>query len=100
MIVGNGLIAEAFKARYEHDRTVVIFASGVSNSSETSEQAFLRERRLLLETLRTAEGKFVYFSTCSLTDADRQATPYAVHKLEMESLVFAYRDAWCFACPR
>lgn len=100
MIVGNGLIAEAFKARYEHDRTVVIFASGVSNSSETSEQAFLRERQLLLETLRTAEGKFVYFSTCSLTDADRRATPYAVHKLEMESLVLAYRDALVFRLPQ
>ncbi|MBT2745048.1 MULTISPECIES: NAD-dependent epimerase/dehydratase family protein [unclassified Lysobacter] len=100
MIVGNGLIAKAFQARSENDRATTIFASGVSNSSETSEQSFARERQLLLETLRAAQGKFVYFSTCSLTDADRKTTPYVVHKTEMEALVLAYGDALVLRLPQ
>jgi uncharacterized protein YbjT (DUF2867 family) len=100
MIVGHGLIAKAFKARFERDRLVTVFASGVSNSSEILEQSFLRERALLLETLRNTQGKFVYFSTCSLTDADRRATPYATHKSEMEALVLAHGNALVLRLPQ
>ena len=46
MIVGNGMMANAFAMR-KNDEKHIIFASGVSNSTETSWEAFLREERLL-----------------------------------------------------
>lgn len=100
MIVGNGLIANAFKPRFEHDQAVTIFASGVSNSSEVREDAFQRERRLLLETIDRSTGVFVYFSTCSLTDPDRQLTPYVEHKVETEKLLGTLSGSMVFRLPQ
>ncbi|AOD15866.1 hypothetical protein VB151_02390 [Xanthomonas fragariae] len=87
MIIGNGLLARSFEVDRlaKHDATV--FASGVSNSSETDPVAFEREARLLVKALDDAQGRFVYFSTCSVTDVDRAETHYVRHKLEMERLI-------------
>lgn len=86
MIIGNGLIANLFR---ENDREdVVFFASGVSNSLETKKSSFLREERLLRESMKAGEGKiFVYFSTCSIYDSSKNGSPYVNHKLRMERLV-------------
>lgn len=89
VIIGNGLLAQAFSPRYQASDDVLVFASGVSNSLETSESAFARERNLLEQALRQHRGKLLYFGSCSVVDADRQATPYASHKSRMESLVLA-----------
>lgn len=70
-----------------------VFASGVSNSSETDPAAFEREARLLVKALDEARGRFVYFSTCSVTDPDRAETHYVRHKLRMERLI-AERDEY------
>src|SRR5690606_10434611 len=87
MIVGNGLIASAFQSSpLKDDPNIVVFASGVSNSRETSKDEFLRERQLLLETIN--QGKLIlYFSTCSVYDPSQKDAPYITHKLEMEDLV-------------
>ena len=86
MIIGNGLIAKAFDQYFSDDSEVVIFASGVSNSKENQEEAFLREENLLKNALDA--NKFVtYFSTCSIDDPELFNTPYVVHKKKMESLV-------------
>jgi len=100
MIVGNGLIAQAFKSRFEHDQAVTIFASGVSNSSEVRPDEFQRERRILLEAIDRSSGVFVYFSTCSLTDPDRQSTPYVEHKIETERLLESVSDSIVFRLPQ
>jgi nucleoside-diphosphate-sugar epimerase len=100
VIIGNGLIAKAFKSKFEHEQAVTIFASGVSNSSEVRESAFQRERRLLLETIDKSTGVFVYFSTCSLTDPDRQSTPYVEHKAEAEKLLEEISDSMVFRLPQ
>lgn len=88
MVIGNGLIANAFKS-FEFDEEIIIFASGVSNSSETLDSNFLREKLLLDECLKKYKPnqKFIYFSTCSILDKDLQRTKYVLHKLEMESRV-------------
>ena len=39
MVIGNGMIANAFK-QYENDDEVIIFASGVSNSKENNDSEF------------------------------------------------------------
>nr|WP_315387650.1 NAD-dependent epimerase/dehydratase family protein [uncultured Stenotrophomonas sp.] len=66
-----------------------MFASGVSNSQESDPVQFQREADMLAEALQRCTGRFVYFSTCSVTDEDRATTPYAVHKRRMEALIQA-----------
>jgi len=87
MIIGNGMIAKAFK-KYENSLRTVIFASGVSNSKETDEKNFNRERELLNNTLnRNSDKLFVYFSTCSIEDSSQQNSKYIIHKKKMEELI-------------
>ncbi len=86
MIIGNGLIGNAFLPFDRED--VVFFASGVSNSLETDEKQFLREENLIRETLDEHVGKlFVYFSTCSIYDSSKNSSSYVNHKLNMEHII-------------
>jgi nucleoside-diphosphate-sugar epimerase len=99
MIVGNGLLAEAFcKKRIAHSK-LIIFASGVSNSKETNTVAFEREKQLMLSTF-DEDKTFIYFSTCSIEDSVVRETPYVRHKIEMESIVRTQRKYWIFRLPQ
>lgn len=87
MIVGNGMLAKKFIS-YDLDVNIIIFASGVSNSNEILEEAFEREKKLLLNTLNTlGDKKIIYFSTCSVYDTYFKKSKYTEHKLEMEYLI-------------
>jgi len=87
LIVGNGLIANAFEKLRERE-DVFLFASGVSNSLETDQDAFLREQNLLTESLKKHSNKlFIYFGTCSVYDPSAVTSPYVQHKLKMERIV-------------
>ncbi len=86
MIIGNGLLARAFVPFFGEDATLIIFASGVSNSSEKNPAQFAREERMLREACASGR-KIVYFSTCSVHDPELAASPYVMHKLAMEQLV-------------
>lgn len=87
MVIGTGMIANAFKAYKENDK-YVIFASGVSNSSTINELGFDREAKLLRDTIQNnQEKKLVYFSTCSIYDDVMSTSPYVIHKLKMEELI-------------
>ncbi len=90
MIIGHGMIAEAF-GLYDIGEDIVIFASGVSNSLETDFALYKREAELL-KKVRNAypEKLLVYFSTCSISDPDRAATPYVFHKIETEAKLMAW----------
>lgn len=86
MIIGKGLIASLFVNNDKDD--VVFFASGVSNSSETREQEFLREQNLIKKTLEENPNQlFIYFSTCSIYDSSKYNSPYVLHKLHMEEII-------------
>lgn len=86
MIIGKGLIASQFSEF--NDDNVIIFASGVSNSSETDLNQFIREEKLVKDTLANSQGKlFIYFSTCSIYDSSKYNSPYVLHKLHMEDLI-------------
>jgi nucleoside-diphosphate-sugar epimerase len=86
MVIGNGLIAKAFDSYSEKDN-VIIFASGVSNSSISRESnEFAREEKLLRKHLEYKDKKFIYFSTCSISD-NSIITPYINHKMMMEDLI-------------
>jgi nucleoside-diphosphate-sugar epimerase len=90
MIIGNGLLAQAFAPHYAERDDVVVFASGVSNSRETAPAAFARERHLLeqaLERARAREQLLVYFSSCSIADPELTTAPYVLHKHAQEKLI-------------
>lgn len=87
MVVGNGMIANTFKS-YKDDSNVIIFASGVSNSKETSGENYQREFELLQRTVEKYTNKtLVYFSTCSIEDKDLASSPYVVHKKTIEKFI-------------
>lgn len=87
MVIGNGLLAKTFDA-YKTNNRFLVFASGVSDSTNTDKNAFDREKQLLIKCLVDhSEKVFVYFSTCSIYDAVLSKSPYVLHKLKMENLV-------------
>jgi nucleoside-diphosphate-sugar epimerase len=89
MIVGSGLLAQAFLGDYAEAPDVWIYAAGVSNSACTDPTEFARERARLekaLEESRDSEA-FVYFSTCSIDDASAANSQYVRHKVAMEARV-------------
>jgi len=79
-IEGHGDIASVLTEKDRTDR--IYFASGVSNSQETRESEFQREKDLLLQQDRTK--RLVYFGSLSIFYNDNR---YARHKREMEGLV-------------
>lgn len=86
MIIGRGLIANLF-TEVDLDE-VVFFASGVSNSSETRKEEFLREQNLVEQTLvNNPEKLFIYFSTCSIYDSSKYNSLYVLHKLHIEEII-------------
>jgi len=88
MIIGSGLLANAFY-EYKDIDNILIFASGVSNSKEILEEEFLREEQLLnLYLEKYGDSKhFVYFSTCSIFDTYFERSAYTKHKLNMEKII-------------
>ena len=77
-VVGNGDIASVLPDR--EDR--LYFVSGVSNSTETRKEAFLREVHLLKE--QSNKRHIVYFSSLATFEKD---SPYYQHKRGMEQLI-------------
>ncbi|OGS93135.1 MAG: NAD-dependent dehydratase [Gallionellales bacterium RBG_16_56_9] len=92
MLIGSGLLAQAFAPAFSHREDVCIYAAGVSNSSCADAHEFARERQRLAEALQQARhvDAFVYFGTCSVADPEARNTPYVRHKLAMEQLVSAH----------
>lgn len=85
MIIGRGLLAQAFEKLYLKSHDVLIFASGVSNSMCIDPLAFDREKKLIQDTLsRFPNTLFVYFSTTSIFDPDLQSSSYVLHKKSIE----------------
>jgi len=83
-IIGSGLLANGFLARYTAlPADVIVFASGVSNSQESSDENFQRERKML--SLLPFDVKLVYFSTCSIESSEKKNTPYVLHKCSIEN---------------
>jgi len=87
MIIGNGLVARAFET-YRDDKQVLIFASGVSDSKNSTDDGFRREARLLTQAIHeNRDKKLVYFGTTSVNDPDLIGSAYVQHKLAMEQLI-------------
>jgi hypothetical protein len=80
MIVGNGLISNAFKG-YENDDSIIIFASGVSDSTCNDKEKFERELNLIRKFV-LCKQKFIYFGTSNIGE-----TEYFHHKEKMEKFI-------------
>lgn len=85
MIVGNGLIANSVKGKFD-DENFIVFASGVSNSKEQNDNQYDRELFLLKQViLDNPNKKLIYFSSCSVES--NKNTKYHEHKLRVESFI-------------
>ncbi len=88
MVIGNGLMAQAFQ-RYKNNDGVLIFSSGVSSSKLCTIYDCAREESLLRKTLDECDSKilFVYFSSCSIVSSNLTDDIYHTHKKKMESII-------------
>lgn len=85
MIIGNGLIGEAFKKDEKRYENYVVFASGVSNSSENSLDNFKREKDLVIKIISENPNlTFIYFSSVLVGIIDND---YYNHKLDIENTI-------------
>ena len=80
MIVGRGDIASILNDR----EGAIFFASGVSNSTETTQSEYWREMQLLDKQDKTK--CLFYFSTIALDDINKN-NEYHTHKRRMELLI-------------
>jgi nucleoside-diphosphate-sugar epimerase len=88
MIVGNGIIAKALcQINPKLRKEFLFFASGVSNSQESSLYQFQREKNLLHESLNVQKRTIVYFSTLSVFNITDKNSNYVEHKKNMEKLI-------------
>lgn len=86
MVIGSGLIASAFINDYGDDPNFIVFAAGVSNSTETNPKEFEREEKLLIKTISENKGKHIlYFS--SFIDNDVRKRKYVEHKRNIENII-------------
>lgn len=81
-IIGDGDLAQTLKEVDRED--IIFFASGVSNSLETRDSEFSREKDLLFTFADEKEKRIVYFSTLSIFYKN---SPYTKHKKRMERYV-------------
>lgn len=87
MVIGGGLIANKFM-EYNQSDSVLIFASGVSNSRETNPAEYESEILLLTESIRDNPDKlFIYFSTTSIYDEELNSSHYVQHKIKVENII-------------
>lgn len=102
-VIGSGLLARAFLNINYKLKDVVIFASGVSNSSCKIITEFERESLLLDSVIKShaANKTLIYFSTCSIYDSTQNnSSLYIKHKLLMESRVKEHSKFIIFRLPQ
>ena len=98
MVIGNGMMATAFK-ELKNDDTVIIFASGVSNSKEKDPEAYQKELAML-DNLKHSPTTLVYFSTCSVFDDSLSDSLYVKHKKDTEKFIEAnFKNYWIIRLP-
>jgi hypothetical protein len=83
MVIGTGMIAKIFN-EFNNSDDVIIFASGVSDSTCEDKLQFKREFDLIDKINKSNPNKlFIYFSSINLTEN----TAYYKHKKKMESTI-------------
>jgi len=84
MVIGDGLIANSLMSVFKDDDKFVVFAAGVSDSTETNSKNFKKEKAILNDILIKNKDKIlIYFSTVSLFDLEN-ISDYILHKTDIE----------------
>lgn len=84
MIIGNGMLAKSLKKI--NDEKFIYFCSGVSNSKETNELEYEREKKLLIDYYY--EDKcLIYFSSYFVGIDNYLEQRYYRHKFEIENQI-------------
>jgi hypothetical protein len=90
MIVGKGLISSGFQSSKNDYTNYIIFASGVSNSKETNDSEYNREKELILKTINeNKQLKIIYFSSVLVETTKNK---YYQNKLDIENLIKTNSD--------
>jgi nucleoside-diphosphate-sugar epimerase len=90
MIVGKGLIASGFNLSKTDYTNYIIFASGVSNSKETNDSEYNREKELLLKIINeNKQLKIIYFSSVLV---NKTKNKYYQNKLDIENIIKSNSD--------
>lgn len=98
MVIGNGMMAKAFD-EFVNDDSIIVFASGVSNSKETDLTAYQKEFSMLFN-LKGTSATLIYFSSCSIFDSSLESSLYIDHKKMMENYIESnFKSYWIFRLP-
>lgn len=93
MIIGNGNIATAIKDSGINHEQLLIIAAGVSDSTTTNKQHFMREKEMIQKALKQNKSfKVVYFNTYS----KKKNSVYIKHKCEMMNLISNHTSKYLF----
>ncbi len=92
------MIAQAFKRCPIPDKTITIFASGVSNSSCIDPSQYERESLLLQSELKESR-LLLYFSSYAIADPGLINRPYFQHKAEIERVLLRSQKAVILRLP-
>jgi nucleoside-diphosphate-sugar epimerase len=100
MIIGSGFIANSFRKSNFNAKNYIIFASGVSNSTEDKNKNFEREVKLVKKYSKLKKI-FIYFSTISIYDNYRGQSLYVKHKLRIEKIIKkSFKNFYIFRLPQ
>ncbi|MGQ0800753.1 MAG: NAD-dependent epimerase/dehydratase family protein [Pseudomarimonas sp.] len=99
-MIGNGMLAQALRDVFEPDPTMLVLASGVSNSAEVADAAFARESAMLDGALAERTGRLIYLSSCALANPSDMDNPYLAHKRRMEERVRSESETLVLRLPQ
>ena len=100
MVIGNGLIANAFRHYLNNDK-IIFFASGVSNSISEDENNYRKELDLLESVLskRKENQILIYFSSFNIFDPTLSLNRYVIHKKAVESFLSQHKNTTIIRLP-
>jgi UDP-2-acetamido-2,6-beta-L-arabino-hexul-4-ose reductase len=100
MVIGNGLIANAFH-HYSDNEKFIFFASGVSNSISEDVNDYRKELDLLESVLskRKKNQILIYFSSFNVFDPTLHSNSYVIHKRSVENFLSQYKDTTVIRLP-
>ncbi len=89
IIIGSGLIAKKFNKYYKYLKKsrLVIYAAGISNSSEENKKNLAKEVNRILNFCKFNDKRIIYISTYSISDASRLSKKYVKNKIKIEKII-------------
>ena len=89
IIIGSGFIAKKFNKYYKYLKKskLVIYAAGISNSSEENKKNLAKEVNRILNFCKFNDKRIIYISTYSISDASRLSKKYVKNKIKIEKII-------------